>query len=255
MKLVILTTLAGSAAAFAPSQMSKTSSSLSATSAQTDFFALNAEAAADLSQESSNPSESTNPYRPELELGAQAPLGFFDPFELVSIADQEEFDRLRWIELKHGRVSMLAVVGYLATDYGLRFPGAEDIPSGFAALDNLPGMVWAQMFATWGMMEAANQDQYKAPWGMNQNSLDESPAEFKGDFRNGVFDFGWDKFSPEMKMRKRAIELNNGRAAQMGILGLMVHDKLGNLDAILPGHIAQTASSAVEAVAAVDVVV
>ena len=252
MKLVILTTLVGSAAAFAPSQVSKTSSSLSATSAQTDFFALNAEAAADLSQESSNP---TKAYRPELELGAQAPLGFFDPFELVSIADQEEFDRLRWIELKHGRIAMLAVVGYLATDYGLRFPDAEDIPSGFAALDNLPGMVWAQMFATWAMMEAANQDQYKAPWGMNQNSLDESPAEFKGDFRNGVFDFGWDKFSPEMKMRKRAIELNNGRAAQMGILGLMVHDKLGNLDAILPGHIAQTASSAAEAVAAVDVVV
>ena len=26
--------------------------------------------------------------------------------------------------------------------------------------------------------------------------------------------------------RKRAIELNNGRAAQMGILALMVHEKL-----------------------------
>jgi hypothetical protein len=41
----------------------------------------------------------------------------------------------------------------------VRFPGAEDIPSGFATLDNLPGMVWAQMIATWTMMEAANQDQ------------------------------------------------------------------------------------------------
>lgn len=35
-------------------------------------------------------------------------------------------------------------------------------------------------------------------------------------------------------MKKRAIELNNGRAAQMGILALMVHEKLGNLDQILP---------------------
>mgnify|MGYP002174699151 CR=1 FL=1 len=33
---------------------------------------------------------------------------------------------------------------------------------------------------------------------------------------------------------KRAIELNNGRAAQMGLLGLMVHDKLGNVLDILP---------------------
>jgi len=28
-------------------------------------------------------------------------------------------------------------------------------------------------------------------------------------------------------MEKRAVELNNGRAAQMGILGLMVHEQLG----------------------------
>jgi len=205
MKLALFTALAGSAAAFAPSQV-----------AQTSRTALSA----DLSQ----------------ELGAQAPLGFFDPLGCVADGDKDNFDRLRWVELKHGRIAMLAVVGYLVTDAGLRFPGAEDIPSGFAALDNLPGMVWAQMIATWGMMEAANQDQYKAPWGMNQNSLDESPAEFMGDFRNGAFDFGWDKFSPEAKMRKRAIELNNGRAAQMGILGIMVHEKMGNLDAILPGH-------------------
>jgi hypothetical protein len=37
-------------------------------------------------------------------------------------------------------------------------------------------------------------------------------------------------------MRKRAIELNQGRAAQMGILGLMVHEKLGNVDNLLPPH-------------------
>ena len=52
-------------------------------------------------------------------------------------------------------------------------------------------------------------------------------ADFKGDFRNGFIDFGWDKQSDEWKARKRAIELNQGRAAQMGILALMVHEKLG----------------------------
>ena len=35
------------------------------------------------------------------------------------------------------------------------------------------------------------------------------------------------KFDEETKLKKRAIELNNGRAAMMGILGLMVHEKLG----------------------------
>ena len=204
MKLALLATLAGSAAAFAPAPVKSSSTALSA-----DF---------------------------SKEIGAQIPLGFWDPLGLVDGVEQDEFDRLRWVELKHGRVAMLAVVGYLVTYAGVRFPGAEDIPSGFAALDNLPGMVWAQMIATWSMMEAANQDQFKGPWGTNQNALGDSPAEFKGDFRNGALDFGWDKLSDDAKRRKRAIELNQGRAAQMGILGLMVHEKLGNVGNLLPPH-------------------
>ena len=205
MKLAIFAALAGSAAAFAPAPIAKTQS-----------MALHA----DLSK----------------ELGAQAPLGFFDPMGMVADGNKENFDRLRWVELKHGRIAMLAVTGYLVTFAGVRFPGCEDVPSGFAALDNLPGMVWAQMIATWATMEAANQDQYKAPWGLNQNSLGESPAEFMGDFRNGFIDFGWDNYSDATKMRKRAIELNNGRAAQMGILAIMVHEKIGNLEAIGLAH-------------------
>ena len=204
MKLALLATLAGSAAAFAPAPVKSSSTALSA-----DF---------------------------SKEIGAQIPLGFWDPLGLVDGVEQDEFDRLRWVELKHGRVAMLAVVGYLVTYAGVRFPGAENIPSGFAALDNLPGMVWAQMIATWSMMEAANQDQFKGPWGTNQNALGDSPAEFKGDFRNGALDFGWDKLSDDAKRRKRAIELNQGRAAQMGILGLMVHEKLGNVGNLLPPH-------------------
>ena len=39
--------------------------------------------------------------------------------------------------------------------------------------------------------------------------------------------FRRDSFSPEEQERKRAIELNQGRAAQMGILALMVHEQLG----------------------------
>jgi len=38
-------------------------------------------------------------------------------------------------------------------------------------------------------------------------------------------DFGW---NAETQKRKAAIELNNGRAAQMGILTLAVHEKLDN---------------------------
>jgi hypothetical protein len=204
MKTVILASLIAGSAAFAPPQQARTSMTLNA----------------DLTK----------------EIGAQVPLGFHDPLGFCgsdpSNGDQENFDRMRWVELKHGRIAMLAVVGYLVTYAGVRFPGAGDIPAGFAALDALPGMVWAQMIATWTLMEAANQDQFKAPWGTIDKG--ESKAEFKGDFRNQFIDFGWDKQSDDWKRRKRTIELNQGRAAMMGILGLMVHEQLGDVGAILP---------------------
>lgn len=94
------------------------------------------------------------------ELGAQPPLGYFDPLGLVADGNQENFDRLRYVEIKHGRISMLAVVGYLATEGGLRWPGDidlsgttfESIPSGFNALVAMPQGGVAQIFAFIGFL-------------------------------------------------------------------------------------------------------
>jgi len=155
------------------------------------------------------------------EPGVVAPLGLFDPISLLDDADQERFDRLRSVELKHGRASMLAVVGYLVTYAGYRLPGLEDVPAGLAALDKLPNDVVGQIWMTFFLMEIANRDQT-------------GEAEFPGDFRNGVIDFGWDEQTDDWKFRKRSIELQNGRAAMMGILALMVHDGMGNVADIIP---------------------
>ncbi|CAB9517026.1 Fucoxanthin-chlorophyll a-c binding protein [Seminavis robusta] len=156
------------------------------------------------------------------DIGVTAPLGVFDPFAKLDKIDSTEFNRLRALELKHGRVAMLGVVGYLTTYAGVRLPGLEDVPCGWAAWEALPGDVSIQMGATWIFMEMANRDQT----GGN--------AEFVGDFRNGYLDFGWDSQTAEWKTKKRTIELNQGRAAQMGVLGLMVHDAMGNVQDILP---------------------
>lgn len=158
----------------------------------------------------------------EDELGAQPPLGFYDPLGLVADGDQAKFDRLRYVELKHGRISMLAVAGYLAQEAGWRLPGNidysglkfADVPNGFAALTTISGAGIAQIVAFIGFLEVAVMK-------------DVVGGEFPGDFRNDFIDFGWDTFDEDTKLAKRAIELNNGRAAQMGILALMVHEQLG----------------------------
>merc|ERR1712130_891999 len=92
----------------------------------------------------------------EDELGAQPPLGFFDPLGLVADGDQEKFDRLRYVEIKHGRICMLAFLGQITTRYGIHLPGDIDysgdsfdsFPDGIAAVigpDAIPAAGLAQI--------------------------------------------------------------------------------------------------------------
>jgi len=193
MKLIIAATLAASAAAFAPSQVAQTTTSLAAF---------------------------------EGEVGVQAPLGLFDPLGLLDDADQDRFDRLRYVEIKHGRIAQLAFLGNIITRAGVHLPGNIDsagtsfdsIPDGWAAVGAIPQAGLLQIVAFVGALELAV---------MKDSANGAEPGEFPGDFRNGALDFGWDTFDEETKLSKRGIELNNGRAAMMGILGLMVHEQLG----------------------------
>jgi len=184
--VAILSLLAGSAVAFAPSQQtSRSSTSLAAY---------------------------------EESLGSQPPLGFWDPLGMLDGADQERFDRLRYVEIKHGRIAMLAVLGHIHTAFGARVPGNIDysgtsfasVKTGIAGLKDIPTAGLLQIVAFIGFLEL---------FVMKDKGL----GEYPGDLRNGMF--LW-KASEEEQLQKRAIELNNGRAAQMGILGLMVHEML-----------------------------
>mmetsp|Transcript_12760 Transcript_12760/g.18119 ORF Transcript_12760/g.18119 Transcript_12760/m.18119 type:complete len:231 (+) Transcript_12760:3-695(+) len=187
----VLSLLAGSAAAFAPAATTKSATQLAASF--------------------------------ESEVGAQKPLGFWDPLNFVLDQDQSRFDRLRYVELKHGRIAMLAITGHITTSSGVRLSGDIDysgtsfasIKSGLAGLSDVPTGGLLQILAFIGFLEVFVMKDVNGT------------GEFPGDFRNGFLDFGWDKYSDEEKLEKRAIELNNGRAAQMGILGLMVHEKIG----------------------------
>ena len=196
MKSVIIAAIIGSAAAFAPAPVAKSASALSAF---------------------------------ESELGAQAPLGFFDPLGLLDDADQERFDRLRYVEIKHGRIAQLAFLGNIITRAGVHLPGDIDysghsfdsVPNGWAAIngpDAISGSGLAQIILFVGTLELGV---------MKDSANGAAPGDFPGDFRNGALDFGWDSFDEETKLTKRAVELNQGRAAMMGILGLMVHEQLG----------------------------
>jgi hypothetical protein len=200
MKSAILASLVASAAAFAPAQQGRASTEVNGI-----FYG-----------KATAQSFGSDP-------GATAPLGFFDPLGLVADDNQEYFDHLREVEVRHGRCAMLAVTGWLTTAAGIRLPGMEDAPFGFKALtmEGLPTEVRGTVPLT-----------LMTVFAITPFMQDIGQSTFPGDYRNGAFDFGWDEQTEEWQNKKRAIEINNGRAAQMGILGIMVHEQLGNLNDI-----------------------
>merc|ERR1719367_486752 len=161
------------------------------------------------------------------ELGACPPLGFWDPLELSKFNDPTvavaQFKRRRIIELQHGRVSMLACVGYLVPEY-FKWPGYlspstelkfEDIPNGLKAVFQIPGIGWVQILAFVGLIEIFN--------------LQSEPKEYPGDYELfGAFGIpGGGSIEDKAKKEKSLLaEINNGRLAMMAIIGMFFQNGL-----------------------------
>jgi len=154
----------------------------------------------------------------ENELGVQAPLGFWDPIGYTADGNAENFKRRRQTELKHGRISMLATMGYITPELTGKFPGYlspsmglkfADIPNGLAALSKVPAIGWAQIIGYMSFCEI---------------SADQSPGSpgAEGDFGFKVLTAS----DPAAKTRKLNSELANGRLAMMAIMGMFFQDGL-----------------------------
>uniref|UniRef100_UPI002FE4FABF Chlorophyll a-chlorophyll c-peridinin-protein-complex I-9, acpPCI-9 n=1 Tax=Amphidinium carterae TaxID=2961 RepID=UPI002FE4FABF len=154
----------------------------------------------------------------ENELGVQAPTGFFDPLGLSSDGSIDNFKRRRASEIKHGRVAMLATMGYMTPEITGKFPGYlsysqsikfADVPNGLAAMSKVPVLGWAQV-AAYGAVCELSQDQ--------------SPGT-----PGAAGDFGFKVITSEDEetlKRKLNSELANGRLAMMAIIGLFFQDGL-----------------------------
>ena len=184
MKLAILSLLAGAAAAFAPSSPQASTTALS----MSEYAG---------------------------EVGTIPPTGFFDPLKLSSGISPERFDLYRAAELKHGRVAMLCVVGYVVPEF-YRFPGDvayglkfADVPNGLAAIDSVPALGWAQIVAFVGGVEYAG---------------------VLGDFEIGKPDF-----SPDVLAARQSQELAHGRLAMLATLELLRHDKYDEVGELIRG--------------------
>ncbi|CAE8633639.1 unnamed protein product [Polarella glacialis] len=142
-------------------------------------------------------------FQPAKQMGATAPLGFFDPVGFSKEGDESGFRNLRAAEIKHGRVAMMAAVGAVAQHY-IQFPGFEGVPADLAAVTTAPGSYgFAALFILSGAAELAiwKQDDKKEP----------------GNFGDPL---GLGQYNEDM----RGKELNNGRMAMIAALGIVAAD-------------------------------
>jgi len=161
----------------------------------------------------------------EKELGVQAPVGFWDPLGLAADGDVDTFKRRRAVELKHGRICMLACVGYIVPEY-FRWPGYlspekglkfADMPHGIAAVSKVPLEGWVQIVLFLGHMEGYfwRQDPKRAPG-------DYDGYGFLGVGKNFIFNFEPIEFKDaEVRKTKLAAEIANGRLAMVALMAML----------------------------------
>jgi len=149
--------------------------------------------------------------------------GVWDPLGFAK--DDEALYKYRAVELKHGRVAMLATLGVIVqTFFTLPDPvfanGAKPQTAMAELVQSRPEAL-AQIFLAVGAVELLllKQDPEKAP----------------GDLGFGAYP------STEEELNTLQLkELKNGRLAQMSIVGMFVQEKLtgqGPIQQILEGHI------------------
>merc|ERR1719478_143549 len=179
-------------------------------------------------------------------------VGFWDPMNLVeydqfSVGQEGSIGFLRQAEIKHGRVAMAAFVGYIVQANGFHWPWAltgsgithADISAAGSPPDQwdaLPTASKVQILLFVGFLEICSESTYILEQsGMKHYMKGGKPGAFpsiKGIFPHpapfDLFDpFGLSKnATPEKKERGLIMEVNNGRLAQIGIMGFMAEAKV-----------------------------
>merc|ERR1712157_606112 len=134
------------------------------------------------------------------------------------------FKRRRAVELKHGRISMLATMGYITPEVVGKFPGYlspslglkfVDVPNGLAAVSKIPALGWVQMVAYAGYRELSG------PTTRAANTSDYSDIT-PGDYGFKVLTSD----DPVELTKKLNAEIANGRLAMMAIMGMFFQDGL-----------------------------
>ena len=155
--------------------------------------------------------------------GILAPVEFFDPMGFAKDASESELKRYREAELTHGRVAMLASVGFLVGESGATplFGGEIDgiainqfwkVPTGF----------WPVI-----LLFIAVPETFRALRGWMEPTVPENYFVLRAGYTPGDIDFDPLGLCPEDAMEFKEMqtkELQHGRLAMLAAAGMIVQE-------------------------------
>jgi hypothetical protein len=153
--------------------------------------------------------------------GITAPLGFFDPAGFCEDASEGKIRFYREVELKHGRVAMLASLGFLVGEkFHPLWGGNIDVPSYVAFQETPLQAFWPAVVFLIALPEIFSVFTFNSPFGGE-------PWSIRSDHVAGDLDFDPLGLKPQdaaglAEMQTK--ELNNGRLAMFAIAGMVAQE-------------------------------
>ena len=156
--------------------------------------------------------------------GAIAPLGFFDPVGFTKDKDLSEVKRFREAEVMHGRVAMMATLGYIIGENTPTIAYGMDVHHTIAN-NQLPEIPIAVLFPFFLAINIAEALRASTGWvEPNVSPFTIRDTYYPGDIK---FDpFGLKPTSAEEFANVQSRELSNGRLAMIAVAGFCVQEQI-----------------------------
>jgi len=153
--------------------------------------------------------------------GVTEPLGFFDPAGFTTDKSEGKIRFYREVELKHGRIGMLAALGFLIGEsFHPLFGGNIDVPAYLAFQQTPLQTFWPLVVTAIAILEVYSVFTFNSPAGGE-------PWSIRSDHVPG--DLGFDPLNlkptdaEELKTMQTK-ELNNGRLAMLAAAGMIAQE-------------------------------
>merc|ERR1719451_214576 len=159
--------------------------------------------------------------------GITAPFGYFDPLGLATTVTAGKLLFYREVELKHGRVAMLASLGMLVGEqFHPLFGGNIDVPGIFAFQQTPLETFWPAVVAAIAIPEIYSVFTFDEP-GSGKDLVQKEQWSIKADHMPG--DLGFDPLGLKPMNEKELVEmqtkeLNNGRLAMIAFAGMVAQE-------------------------------